>query len=98
MKSTPDQIREARATNIARVPQMPGTPMNILTAKWSAIMTQAVSQSLETGVWLCRATDAKAHVSKATTPMSGNLLQSTNSTPGTNRFYPYNRQSGYNFK
>ena len=57
-------------------------------------MTQAVSHSLETGVWLCRATDAKAHVSKATTPMSGNLLQSTNSTPGTNSFYPYNRRSG----
>jgi hypothetical protein len=65
---------------------MPGAPMNMLTAKWSAIMTQAVSQSLETGVWLCRATDAKAHVSSVTAPTSGNLLQSTNFTPVTNRF------------
>jgi hypothetical protein len=44
-------------------------------------MIQAVSQTLDTGVWLRRATDAKAQVSSATATTSGNLLQSTKFTP-----------------
>jgi len=46
-------------------------------AKWSAIITQPVNQSPDTGVRPRRATDPNAQVKRATAPKSGNVFQLT---------------------
>jgi len=68
---------------------MPETGEKIRAVKCNPIMTHAVSQILDAGVLLLRATEAKAQANSATAPTSGNLLQSTTTAPlernGTNR-------------
>jgi hypothetical protein len=68
---------------LERIAQMPGAFPKRDAAKWSAIMTQPVSQILETRVSLCWATEAKAPAKRPTAAKSGSTVQFTTFTSAT---------------
>src|SRR6185437_10479467 len=77
VKSWPAQTRAHIPINAATAPAVPPIWSYIEAVKWRTIMNQPTSQTPASTVWLRRAADANANVSKATAPTSGNRLQST---------------------